>query len=502
MAPTWKNLSDAIFAQAGARPTALAISEGDERISYAELSELVAKAAVSLQRLGVEPREMVGVALPTNIDHIILSFALMRVGALAVDLPLRLPPGFPDPVSHLKLPRVFVTATAPPPQGAVFHRIGPEWRSEIAALHGDYRIQRLPEEPHIVNLTSGTTAASKAILTSLTAWLARCEAGRRTVPEILDAERPPQLVLAGGMGFAYYFFFLVNQLCLGGPVVLLPEGLPLPVLARTLAETDDALCLLIPQVCRAFQELAPAEGPLFPRMRAMIVSATPLFVEEKRAMARQLTPNLYEIYGTSGTGFISVLRPADLAAKPATLGSIAAGIEVSIVDGEGRAVPPGEVGHLRCRGPGMATAVHDPMPSLAQHSEGIRDDGYFPGDIGSIDVDGYLTLKGRVTDVIQRRGVEIFPPELEEALLAHGSVAEAAVLGLTVTGSEPQVVGFVVPRHEPDKVGLAKHCRSCIPANKFPDHVYFVREIPKNPNGKPDRAQLSLIARRIQSAAG
>ena len=135
----------------------------------------------------------------------------------------------------------------------------------------------------------------------------------------------------------------------------------------------------------------------------------------------------------------------------------------------------------------------------ADKAEGFRDGWYYPGDLGGFDANGYIQLKGRLSDVIYRRGAEIMPLELEQIFAGHESVADAAVVGAPSedkTSKDQRVIVFIVPRGEPDKAALAQYCRARIPEAKFPDRVFFVKSLPKNANGKTDRAKLKALARR------
>ena len=175
------------------------------------------------------------------------------------------------------------------------------------------------------------------------------------------------------------------------------------------------------------------------------------------------------------------------------------GVEVEAVDAERKPVPVGAFGHLRCRGPGMSTGFYGESALSPEKPEGFRDGWYYPGDIGGFDKDGYILVKGRLADAIYRRGVEILPLEIEQIIAGHESIAEVAVVGINAkdkTGTDQQVIGFVVPRSEPQKAALAQYCRANIPTEKFPDRVYFVRGLPKNANGKLDRLKLKAIAER------
>ena len=499
----WNNLSDAIFEYATSRPNAPALIQGGETITYGALADLVGRAAVQAHDLGVRPGDVVAVALPSTIEHVILTFALLRLGAVPLDLPAERPLGaLVDPIVHFKVGRAFLTPEARGYDGAIVHRVGPEWRAGLAAKAGDRRTARDQDAMHFLHLTSGSTGVPKGIATSQSQWIGRFQTALRLFPDVLARERPAKLMLVGGMGFSAFFFFLANQICVGGPTVLMAEDHRPEVVARNIQAWEDGAVMITPPLLRQFLAAAPQEGLLFPRLRALFIGASPLFPEEKRAVVGRLTPNLYEVYGSAAVGFISVLAPGDVAGRMETVGRISPGLTVEAADGADQALPPGMIGHLRCRGPGVSGGLYGDASGAAAAAEGFRDGWYYPGDIGTLSADGFITLKGRVADLMRRRGVDIYMPEIEQAMQAHESVLEAAAAGVPgPDGGEARLEVFVVPRGAPQTPALEEHCRRQIPAEKFPDRVFFVRGLPKTPNGKVDRRALVAMAVRARQQA-
>jgi len=491
----WKNLSDAIFDHAGTRPTGPALIEAGTTITYAEFADLVGRTAVYLHDLGVKPGDVVAVALPSSIDHVLLTFALLRVGAIPLDLPPVRPVGaLVDPVIHFKVTRAFLLPGARSYDSAIVHRVGPDWRATLAAKGGDRRVARDQDEMHFLHLTSGSTGAPKGIATTQKQWLARFHAALKLFPDLLTPANPPKLLLVGGMGFSAFFFFMANQICIGGATVLMAEDHKPENVARAIASWDDGACLITPPLVRQFLSWPVAEGLLFPRLRALLVGASPLFPAEKQAIQRRLTPKFYEVYGSAAVGFLSVLPPDDMSAQTDTVGRKSPDMEVEVVSGTGAVLPLGAIGHLRCRGPGISGGIFGDTGASAS-AEGFRDGWYYPGDVGTLDATGFVRLKGRVADLATRRGVDIYMPEIEEVMQAHESVVEVAAVGVTPPeGGDTRLVVFVVPNGQPQTQALSAHCRERIPPEKFPDRVFFVRGLPKNPNGKVDRRNLAAMA--------
>ena len=120
-----------------------------------------------------------------------------------------------------------------------------------------------------------------------------------------------------------------------------------------------------------------------------------------------------------------------------------------------------------------------------------------------MDAEGYLYVKGRVSELINRRGIEIYAPEIEAVLSAHPNVLEAAVFGVPGTAGNDRVMAVIVPRGAADLDALAQHCRAHLPPEKFPNQLFWADAIPKTGPGKFDKSALraSILKRETSPAA-
>ena len=164
-------------------------------------------------------------------------------------------------------------------------------------------------------------------------------------------------------------------------------------------------------------------------------------------------------------------------------------VEVRIADAEGRPLPTGEIGEVLVRGDTvMAGYWEDPAATAAA----VRDGWLFTGDMGSLDADGFLTLKDRSKDLVISGGSNIYPREVEEVLLLAPGVAEVSVVGAPDPEWGEVVVAFVVPRpgHAPDAAALDAVCLEHIARFKRPKRYVFVDALPKNNYGKVLKTEL------------
>jgi acyl-CoA synthetase (AMP-forming)/AMP-acid ligase II len=177
--------------------------------------------------------------------------------------------------------------------------------------------------------------------------------------------------------------------------------------------------------------------------------------------------------------------------RPGSVGE-ATGVEIAVLDDEWRPVPAGERGEVSVRGPSVVDGYLD-NPEANESS--FRDGWFRTGDVGTLTADGYLTLVGRIKELINRGGEKISPYEVEAVLLEHPAVSEAAVYPMPDEKYGEQVAAVVVTNREVDEQQLLAHCTDLLVGFKVPVSIAVRPEIPKGPTGKIQRRLLaSLIA--------
>jgi acyl-CoA synthetase (AMP-forming)/AMP-acid ligase II len=229
-------------------------------------------------------------------------------------------------------------------------------------------------------------------------------------------------------------------------------------------------------------------------LRTIVYGGGPMYVEElKKAMAA-FGPVFVQIYGQGEAPMtITSLRRADhRAERESILGSVGwarTGVEVAIFDDDGRPQPIDQVGEVVCRGDVVMSGYWNNPGASA---EALRDGWLYTGDMGSLDERGYLTLRDRSKDVVISGGSNIYPREVEEALLTHPGVAETCVVGQSDPDWGEVVVAFVVPIPGTTltKEALDAHCLDRIARFKRPKRYIFIDELPKNSYGKVLKREL------------
>jgi long-chain acyl-CoA synthetase len=175
-------------------------------------------------------------------------------------------------------------------------------------------------------------------------------------------------------------------------------------------------------------------------------------------------------------------------------------VEVSIRDASGAPLGPGEAGEICVRGDVVMSGY---WKNAQASASALRDGWLWTGDVGVFDEDGFLTLKDRSKDLIVSGGSNIYPREVEEALLAHPGVAEASVVGRADREWGEVVVAFIVARgNAPASADLDRVCLERIARFKRPREYHFVEQLPKNNYGKVVKGELRDKLQRSASVPG
>jgi len=205
---------------------------------------------------------------------------------------------------------------------------------------------------------------------------------------------------------------------------------------------------------------------------------------------------LLEGYGLTEGTCASTVNPLHGERRLGTVGLALPGQRVAIMDEHGVLQPPGGTGEVVISGP---TVMRGYLGRPEETSRTIRDGWLHTGDVGVLDKDGYLRIVGRIKDMIIRGGENLYPAEIEEHLLGHPGLLEAAVVGSPhpVLGEVP--VAFVVARdgQAVSPKALAAHCRTGLTKIKVPESFTVVPRLPRNAMGKIDKP---LLRRQASSA--
>jgi len=355
---------------------------------------------------------------------------------------------------------------------------------ELAERHAAGPPLSPPARPgRVIILTSGTTGPPKG---ALVASAPSAGAGISLL-ERLPYRAHEHMVLAAPAFHAWGFANATTSLLLGDTLVLDRRFDPEQTLAR-IAEHRAQVFVAVPVMLLRLLEL-PAN------VRARYDTSSLRFVPlSGSALPGDLAPRfmdafgdvLYNLYGSTEVGSVTVASPADLRAAPGTAGRTPRGTFVRLLDDDGREVPAGATGRIFVRGPLAFSGYTD------GGAKAVIDGFVHTGDTGHFDGHGRLFVDGRDDEMIISGGENVFPREVEDVIARQPGVIEAAVVGVPDPQFGARLKAFVVAR--PDAGIDADAVRAFVRANlarfKVPRDVEFVDELPRNGTGKVIRREL------------
>jgi long-chain acyl-CoA synthetase len=225
-------------------------------------------------------------------------------------------------------------------------------------------------------------------------------------------------------------------------------------------------------------------------LRVIMTGAAPFPVAVKERVIEALGERcLYEMYGATELGIVTILEPRDQLRKAGSCGRLLKGVSVRLLAEDGREVAPGEVGEVYVRSPALVAGyLRDERATDAS-----IDEGYFTvGDAGYLDDEGFLFIVDRLKDMVISGGVNVYPAEIEEVLHEHPAVFEAAVIGVPDPDWGEQLKAIVQLRGDamatPDE--LIGFCHTRLAGFMRPRSVDFVEELPRNAAGKVLKREL------------
>ena len=492
--PSFENVSDIVFYHAERQPEAPALIMGRETLSYAQYARLVAQATVYLGERGLKQGDRVGLSMVNSLEHSILLLALLRIGATPIELSIDLDrAALAALVTRYQMAATFTDIGGPSSNAPLALQIGLGWRAELATLQGDRRCAASGDEIFMISLSSGSTGIQKGVVVSHAQRLRRMQVYAETEP-YWRPEAPLPVILAAAPNNGLITHFFPVQLMMGGVCILLPLYRRLIDLARECASWGEVICPMPPGLALEMLAFATPGEKLFPEMAALVMAGQPLAAHHKLALLEQLTPRVYDVYGSSGYGLVSMIGASEQAEHAESVGRIIMhpGVEVEFLGPDGQPVPASTGGQMRMRGPTMAQGFFHAEDN-SRGTERFLDGWYYPGDVARVDEQGYLVLLGRLADAIRLGNRTIYPGEVESVITRHPDVLDAAVVSRPVPGGSAELCGFIVARPGANRHAIATHCRKQLPAEKQPKYLIYLDRMPVSPGGKLDRPALRAM---------
>ncbi|MDF1586545.1 class I adenylate-forming enzyme family protein [Marinimicrococcus flavescens] len=483
------NIADGLSRQAATTPFAVAVVREGLLLHYRTFDQAVWRAATFLRKQGIGPGDVVGVSCIGQVAHLLVAFALARMGAVQVALPLHEPSAARrDRAAFFGAVAVIGDNPAAGEAGVPVVRFDTAWLAPDGGP-GNYDVRSgEDDQPWLIGHSSGTTGAPKAF--SLTHRDAVARAARETA---MTAIRSSDVFLS-----PMRLDFPANKLhafnCLAAGATFATGRLDAEGALVRLAEMHRATYLnLTASSLAGLLQACSEDGVRLPYVRVLRAGAGTIGEELRRAALQRLSPNLVVTYGTNEGGLIATAEPPALARRIGAAGRAVAGIRWEIVDEADRLLPPGSIGAIRLAGPGVARGYWQ-AEADARH---FRDGWFHPGDLVSCDADGLLAFHGRVDDLMNFDGIKIYPADIEDLLLTHPAVAEAAAFPTRPAPGWDLPMAAVVLREQASEDELLAHCRARL-GMRAPRRVMIEPRMPRNNIGKVLKREL---AARLEAMA-
>jgi|SRR5579885_584788 len=479
---------------------------GDETFTYADAVRRSNRAGGALRELGVEVEDRVLIALPDCPEFVWTWFGASRAGGVITMVNPLLPAD--DYRYYLEYTRARVAVIhesllenfARAAEGArhlknvlVVGRERGRFHSFAESL-GAQSDELTPadthrDDPAIWLFTSGSTGHPKGAvhLQHDLPYNTECYAKRVLgVGEDDLTVSVPKLFFGYATGTNLLFPFAA-----GGATALFPERSTPEKLFEVIERYRPTILTSVPTMINSMLNLEGGARRHLSSLRMCLSAGEALPVELYRRWVETFGVEIYDGIGSAEMFHIYITnRPGDV--KPGSLGRVVEGYEAEVVDAEGRSVPSGEMGTLRIKGDSAALCY---WQAHEKSKATFAGDWCTTGDQFHVDEEGYYWYHGRTDEMLKVSGVFVAPAEIENCLIQHDAVLEAAVVGFDDGSGLVKPKAFIVLREgrEPsDELAQAikEFVKSRLALYKYPRRVEFVASLPKNDRGKIDRKKL------------
>jgi long-chain acyl-CoA synthetase len=478
------NVAD-LPAAAAPRPEAIAIVDPDgSTTTWAELEARIAGVAAGLRSAGVDAADPVGVMLPNGSAFAAASWGALRAGASVVPInPAYTAPERDHILADAGVRRVITSG----------EQTAASWPEGVAALSPDQVSGDGPaptgggSDCAFICYTSGTTGRPKGARLSHDNILSNLDAFAGLDLLTLNSDD----VLLGVLPFFHVFGLnvVLNAAARQSCTIVAVDRFSPRGTAEAITRHGITVAYGAPPVFAALASLPDEVG--LPTLRAAVSGADALPVRTWDRFHARFGVGILEGYGLTETAPVLASNAAAAVARPGTVGVAVPGVDLRLVDPLGAPTAPGSVGEIQARGPNVFEGYHR---RPAETAEVLRDGWFATGDLGSFDADGYLTIAGRLKDMIIVSGFNVYPREVEDVLLEHPEVADAAVVGMPDerTGERVRATVVLAPASELSADALLAHCRERLARYKLPRDVQFVSSLPRLASGKLARRALQV----------
>jgi len=503
-------IQDFLLQSSRINPDGEALVAGSCRATYAELEDAALSLAGSLLAGGLKPGERVAILTDVPFDYIVSYFGTLLAGGVFTGLNtqtslrtlrhLLSDCGASVVLTHRKFLKHFegIAAVVPTLEyvwvsggGSIAGVPCVDFAEQLVGTVGNSR--QLPSRASAdlaqIIYTSGTTGVPKGVMLSHRNLVVNT----LSTVKYLALTRTDRAMVVLPFFYSYGNSVLLTHMAVGGTLVVNQSLLyPNVILDQMLAEqvtgfpgVPSTFALLLQRTAireRSFPHLryvTQAGGGMSPALARELVAALP-------------GADIYVMYGqTEAAPRLSYLHPTDLHRKSGSIGKAIPGVTLEVLTPTGAAVQPEEVGEVVAQGENVMIGYWGQPEATA---EVLRDGRLWTGDLATADEEGYLFIVGRQSDMIKSGAHRIAPKEIEDVLLEHTAVSEAAVIGVEddILGEFLKACVVLKESVTCQEKELLCHCHQILPSYKVPHSIEFYDELPKTESGKIKRAELKF----------
>jgi fatty-acyl-CoA synthase len=478
-------------------PDQAAIHDEGGEITYAKFDELISRVANALRDRGLGPGSSVGILCRNHRWPLVVAFAASRSGMKGVWLNTSFSARQAGEVAEREGVELLfhdrdlseVVERIEPRHGRIAVAIDDPGACELQSMAAaaSPELPPPPEKPgRIVLLTSGTSGTPKGA--------ARSEPRGFIVPGSVLERMPMRArettIVAPPLFHGTGLLIAVLAIALSNRIVLRRRFDP-PVLLDDIERQRASTVCLVPVMLQRMLGLGEEEIRRrdLSSLRVVFCAGSQLPAEVAQRATEVLGEVIYNLYGSTEVAVATLATPKDVREAPTSVGRAALGSRVKLFDENGREVPRGERGRV---------FVATTMPFEGYTGGGGKEiiDGLLAtGDIGHFDSDGRLYIDGRDDDMIVSGGENVFPGEVEELLLTHPAIVDAAAIGVEDPDFGQRLRAFVVLR-DGEQLGedeVKQFVKENLARFKVPREVVFMDELPRNPTGKVLKRELRTV---------
>ena len=480
-------------------PEAPALYRGARVVAdYAGFARRAAGIGAALAARGIGPGDRVAIFLPNSVDYLPILYGILWAGATAVPINGKLHAKEAGWIVEHSATKFVFTGDAALSEACGLPCVDPATEA-FAEMQGTPGLEApcpmAGSDAAWLFYTSGTTGRPKGAVLTCGNVMA---ASLAYLADVDDVAREDAALYAAPMSHGAGLYNFIHVLRGARHVVPESGGFDPAEIMGLAAELGNISMFAAPTMVKRLVDFAQRSGADGAGIKTIVYGGGPMYVADIQAALKVFGPKFVQIYGQGEAPMtITALSRQDIAdsAHPdwlrrlASVGKAHSVAEVRVLGEDGTPLPPGQIGEIAVRGPQVMQGYLDNPDANAK---ALRDGWLWTGDLGQLDENGYLTLHDRAKDLVISGGSNIYPREVEEALLTHPEVSEVSVVGAPDPEWGEIVVAFVVASGAtpPETAALDAACTALIARFKKPKRYVFVKDLPKNNYGKVLKTEL------------